>query len=111
MSTSFEDLRLSIAELGDTELEALAIAVEKERNRRRDDQKLASVNGCYELKPIKSGKKVHYYWYLRYRQDGKLRSKYLGKGLEGDTVPSPKLRDKGNALLDRTKSVKLDDLG
>ena len=71
MSTNFEGLRLSIAELGDTELEALAIAVEKEINRRRCDEKLASVNGCYELKGIKSGKKIHYYWYLRYRQDGK----------------------------------------
>ena len=99
MSTSFEDLRLSIAKLGNTELEALAITVEKEINRRRDEQKLVSVNGCYELKPIKSGKKVHYYWYLRYRQDGKLRSKYLGKGLEGETVPSPKLRDKGSTHL------------
>ena len=111
MSASFEDLRLSIAELGDTELEALAIVVEKERSRRRDDQKLASVNGCYELKPIKSGKKVHYYWYLRYRQDGKLRSKYLGKGSEGETVPSPKLRDKGNQHLDRTKSDIIGHLG
>ncbi|OKH11178.1 hypothetical protein NIES208_17660 (plasmid) [[Limnothrix rosea] IAM M-220] len=64
----------------------------------------SKINGCYELKPIKSGKKIHYYWYLRYRQDGKLRSKYLGKGSEGETVPSPKLRDKGNQLLDRTKS-------
>ena len=99
MSTGFEDLRLQIAELGDTELESLAIAVEKELSRRRNAQKLASVNGCYELKGIKSGNKIHYYWYLRYRQNGKLKSKYLGKGLEGEIVPSPQLRDKGADYL------------
>ena len=99
MSTGFEDLRLQIAELGDTELESLAIAVEKELSRRRNDEKLASVNGCYELKGIKSGNKIHYYWYLRYRQNGKLKSKYLGKGLEGEIVPSPQLRDKGADYL------------
>ncbi|AFY37277.1 hypothetical protein Lepto7376_0899 [[Leptolyngbya] sp. PCC 7376] len=104
MSTSFENLRLQVAELGDTKLEALAITVEKELSRRRDDQKLASVNGCYELKGIKSGKKIHYYWYLRYRQNGKLKSKYLGKGLEAETAPSPQLRDKGaNHLSEATK--------
>ncbi|OKH12309.1 hypothetical protein [[Limnothrix rosea] IAM M-220] len=99
MSINFEDLRLQVATLGDVELEALAIAIEKEVNRRRDDQKLASVNGCYELKGIKSGKKTHYYWYLRYRQNGKLKSKYLGKGLEGDKTPPMALRDKGASYI------------
>lgn len=99
MGTNFEDLRLQVATLGDTKLEALAIAVERELDRRRHDQKLATVNGCYELKGIKSGNKTYYYWYLRYRQNRKLKSKYLGRGRDGDSTPPAQLRDKGTKYL------------
>ena len=100
MSISFDSFQSQIAELTNTELEALAITVEKELKRRKQEEELRTTNGCYELKGIKSGNKVHYYWYLRYRQDGKLKSKYLGKGDEGDRHPPVKSKDKGSKFLE-----------
>ena len=100
MSISFDDFQSQIAKLTNAELYALAISIEKELKRRKQEVKLAATNGCYELKGIKSGNKVHYYWYLRYRQHGKLKSKYLGKGHESDLSPPMKLKDKGSTFLE-----------
>lgn len=104
MDTSFEDLQFGLGQLGDVELEALAIAVERELSRRKQNEELiAMANGSYELKSIKSGNKIFYYWYLRYWQGKKHKSKYLGKGLETEATPPPQIKDKGFLFLETLK--------